>query len=51
LNGGGPRFQSHVERYDVAKDHQTRTSQENPAAFKKPARAVIEESSEAEALP
>jgi hypothetical protein len=48
LNGGGPRFQSHTDRYDVAQDHQMRMSQENPTAFKKPVRAVMEDHSEAE---
>jgi|ERR1035438_10335356 hypothetical protein len=43
LHGGGPRFQSHTDRYDVAQDHQMRMSQENPTAFKKPVRAVMED--------
>jgi hypothetical protein len=46
LHGGGPRFQSHTDRYDVAQDHQTRMSQENPMAYNKPVRAVMEEHSE-----
>jgi hypothetical protein len=50
LNSGGPRFQSHLERYDLAKDHQVRMELDHPNAAKKTVRAVIEESSEAQAL-
>jgi hypothetical protein len=48
LNGGGPRFLSQPERYDIAQDHQLRMSQENPTAFKKPVRAVMEDHAEAQ---
>jgi hypothetical protein len=51
LNGGGPRFQSHTERYDIAQEHQLRMSQDNPKAFKKPPRrAVMEDRAEAKAF-
>ncbi|MGA8672146.1 MAG: hypothetical protein WB679_19860 [Terracidiphilus sp.] len=48
MNSGGPRFQSHTDRYDVAQDHQMRMSEENPTAFKKPVRAVMEDHLQAE---
>jgi hypothetical protein len=45
LTSGGPRFQALVQRYDVAKGHQTRMlTLENPKASKVPGGIVIEES-------
>ena len=43
LNSGGQRFQSHTERYDIAQEHQSRMSLQNPTGFKKPARRVLME--------
>ena len=48
MNNGGSRFQSHSERYYVAQDHQVQISFDNPTPFKKPVRAVMEDSLEAQ---